>query len=185
MKHLNDGSRDASAYELFGCSEEELVRHIRDVLREADTDGTRFATKSVTGPRRTWSKAWCGTVMEPLQLTLWPDHALPGQLALFNRRASVGIYSEGASRYCECSDAVVVPLFRGTCSSPAKPSCRICTEPQEPPPHGPKPRRQRLPFVENCPLSGNRKQSEFRNSRRRRRARRCCRQRKEFPRISN
>ena len=39
MNNLNDGSRDASAYELFGCSEEELARHIRDVLREADPDG--------------------------------------------------------------------------------------------------------------------------------------------------
>lgn len=39
MKHLNDGSRDASAYDLFGCSEEELARHIRDVLREAGPDG--------------------------------------------------------------------------------------------------------------------------------------------------
>ena len=76
------------------------------------------------------------TVMEPQRLTLWPDHALPAQLALFNRRASVGIYSEEASRYCECSDAVVVPLFRGTCSSPAKPSCRIPAEPQDPPNEG-------------------------------------------------
>ena len=73
------------------------------------------------------------TVMEPQQLTLCPDHALQGQLALFNRTASVGICSEEASRYCECSDSVVVPLLRGTCSSPAKPSCRIPDEPQDPP----------------------------------------------------
>ena len=39
MKHLNDGYRDASAYDLFGCSEEELDRHIRDVFREAGPDG--------------------------------------------------------------------------------------------------------------------------------------------------
>ena len=39
MKNLNDGSRGASAYDLFGCSEEELARHIRDVLREAGPDG--------------------------------------------------------------------------------------------------------------------------------------------------
>ena len=76
------------------------------------------------------------TVMEPQQLTLWPGHALPGQLALFNRRASVGIYSEEASRYCECSDAVVLPLFRGTYSSSAKKSCRIPAEPQDPPNEG-------------------------------------------------
>lgn len=39
MKNLNDGPRDASTYDLFGCSEKELDRHIRDVLREADPDG--------------------------------------------------------------------------------------------------------------------------------------------------
>lgn len=39
MKHLNDGSGHASAYDLFCCSEEELARHIRDVLREAGPDG--------------------------------------------------------------------------------------------------------------------------------------------------
>ena len=39
MKHLNDASRNASAYDLFGCSEEELDRHIRDAFREAGPDG--------------------------------------------------------------------------------------------------------------------------------------------------
>ena len=39
MKHLQDGSRDASTYDLWGCSEEELDRHIRDVFREAGPDG--------------------------------------------------------------------------------------------------------------------------------------------------
>ena len=31
--------RDASALELFGCSEKQLARHIRDVLRDARPDG--------------------------------------------------------------------------------------------------------------------------------------------------
>ena len=60
------------------------------------------------------------TATDAEQLTLWPDHALPGQLALFNRRAAVGVYSEEASRSCECSEAVVVRLFWGICTCPAK-----------------------------------------------------------------
>ena len=51
--------------------------------------------------------------MEPQQLTLWPDDALPGQLPLFNRTAAVGLISEEASRYCERCEAVVVRHFPG------------------------------------------------------------------------
>ena len=49
--------------------------------------------------------------MEPHQLTLWPDDALPGQLPLFHRRAA--LISEEASRYCEGCEAVVVRHFPG------------------------------------------------------------------------
>ena len=47
-------------------------------------------------------------VVEPQQLTLWPDDALPGQLSLFNRKAAVGLPSEDVSRYCERCESVAV-----------------------------------------------------------------------------
>ena len=37
-RHLTSNSR-TSTYDLFGCSEKELDRHVRDVLHEAGCDG--------------------------------------------------------------------------------------------------------------------------------------------------
>ena len=52
-------------------------------------------------------------IIQPQQLTLWPDHTLPGQLSLFNRRAEVGVLAEEAARYCERCESVVVRHFPG------------------------------------------------------------------------
>jgi len=52
-------------------------------------------------------------VTEPQQLTLWPDGDLPGQLALFNRRAAVGVLPEKVSSYCQRYEADVVRHFPG------------------------------------------------------------------------
>ena len=50
---------------------------------------------------------------EPLQLTLWHDHALPGQLPLFSRNAAIVRLSEMASGYCLRCEAVVVRHLPG------------------------------------------------------------------------
>ena len=38
-RHLNSGTQGTWTYDLWGCSEEELDRHIRDGFREAGPDG--------------------------------------------------------------------------------------------------------------------------------------------------
>lgn len=42
-RNFNSGSQNPSTYDLWGCSEEELDRHVRDILHEAGPDGLTIA----------------------------------------------------------------------------------------------------------------------------------------------
>ena len=82
MKHLNAGSRDVSALELFGCSEEELARHIRAVLREAGPDGVTMDELCQQVRYRTTKDLVEGMVRDGqlVQLEYGYCHLLPSQV---------------------------------------------------------------------------------------------------------
>ena len=61
--------------------------------------------------------------MEPQQLTLWPDDALPGQLPLFNRTAKVGVLPEDASPYCERCEGVLLDFLNSRSLLPKPAPC--------------------------------------------------------------
>ena len=90
MKHLNAGSRDASAFELFGCSEEDLARHIRAVLREAGPDGLTMDEVCQQVRYRTTKDLVEGMVRggQLVQLECGYYYLLPGQVPEGNTACS-------------------------------------------------------------------------------------------------